>query len=198
MLAAAFFSSPDYPPVRGQDVAHRQPLAYLRTSAETLAGQSSLQTYGPPYTGDRDKTQHWLFLAPARWFGVTIPVDASRDLVLDPLQRAAVIAPRLQQPLRAYRAATPAQQQAWLKAYLVGLQRARVVGGQVVVPPGPYGPVSDLMEGMLALGRAGLLEGALESGPHLPYDTDRTPALLFFQDDVDHAVAKTLDMLGEQ
>jgi hypothetical protein len=55
-----------------------------------------------------------------------------------------------------------------------------------------------MMAGMLDLGRAGLLEGALDSGARLPYTLDFTRSLLFFQDDVDHAVAEKLDMLGEQ
>ena len=42
---AALFGSPDYPVVRGEDVAQRQPLAFLQTSATILAGNSSLQGY---------------------------------------------------------------------------------------------------------------------------------------------------------
>jgi hypothetical protein len=52
------------------------------------------------------------------------------------------------------------------------------------------------MEGMLDLGKAGLLEGALESGVRLPYTLNFTRSLLFFQDDVDESVAAHLNMLG--
>jgi hypothetical protein len=58
--------------------------------------------------------------------------------------------------------------------------------------------VPALMQGMLDLGRAGLLEGALDSGARAPFTMDFTRSLLFFQDDVDHSVAENLNMLGEQ
>lgn len=54
------------------------------------------------------------------------------------------------------------------------------------------------MNGTLDLGRAGLLEGALESSARLPFTLDFTLSILFFQDDVDHDVARTLDMLDRQ
>ena len=100
--------------------------------------------------------------------------------------------------LQIYQAATPNQQQAWANAYLDALDRATVTNGQVQVPNGNYGPVGMLMEGMLNLGKAGLLEGALESNKRLPYTFDFTRSLLFFQDDVYASVADTLDMLGER
>jgi len=68
----------------------------------------------------------------------------------------------------------------------------------VVLRAGEYGPVALLMDGMLALGRAGLLEGALQSDARLPYTLDTTKALLFFQDDVDRSVADSLNMTGDE
>jgi hypothetical protein len=68
----------------------------------------------------------------------------------------------------------------------------------VEVPPGKYGPVPTLLEGMLALGRAGLLEGALESNSRLPFTLDSTRSLLFFAGDVDASVAEKLDLKGDQ
>ncbi|MEJ2357100.1 MAG: hypothetical protein P8Y13_03330 [Deinococcales bacterium] len=53
------------------------------------------------------------------------------------------------------------------------------------------------MDGMLRLGRSGLLAGALEAGSRQPYALDMTRALLFFQGAVDHAVARSLNMVGE-
>jgi hypothetical protein len=55
-----------------------------------------------------------------------------------------------------------------------------------------------MMQGMLELGKAGLLEGALSSGATLPYVLDNTKALLFFQEDVDATVAEGYDMKGTQ
>ncbi|MFN2186174.1 MAG: hypothetical protein ACK2UU_19490, partial [Anaerolineae bacterium] len=52
VVLAVVFSSPDYPTVRGEDVAKVQPIAYLKTAANILAGNSSIEGYGPPYTSD--------------------------------------------------------------------------------------------------------------------------------------------------
>jgi len=198
IVLAMLFGSPDYPAVRGEDVAQRQPIAYLKTSANILAGNSSIQGYGPPYTANSGNAQQLLGFAPAAWLGVTIPINPPEDLILKPLARVALLNDVVAGALRTYRAASSNQQQSWLKAYLAALDKATVANGQVQVPAGEYGPVDKLMKGMLNLGRAGLLEGALESGVRLPYALDFTRSLLFFQDDVDHNVAQTLDMLGGQ
>jgi hypothetical protein len=197
-ILAIVFSSPDYPTVRGEDVAKRQPIAYLKTSANILAGNSSIQDYGPPYTSDTANAQQLFGVAPADWFGVTIPINPPQDFVLEPLGRVAVLNQEVASALQTYEAATPDQQQTWLNAYLSALDQATVVNGQVQIPDGDYGPVTTLMNGMLELGRAGLLEGALESSVRLPFTLNFTHSLLLFQDDVDHSVAATLDMSGER
>jgi len=195
-VLAVFWGSPDYPTVRGEDVATRQPIAFLKTSAGILAGKSSLQDYGPPYSPDTGNAQRLLGLAPADWSGVSTPIDPGQDLVLKPLARVAVLNHDVAIALRYYESATPDQQRVWMKAYLAALDKATIVEGRVEIPDGEYGPVATLMTGMLDLGRAGLLEGALESGARLPFQLDFTRSLLFFQDDVDHDVASSLDMLG--
>jgi hypothetical protein len=198
IVLAAVFSSPDYPTVRGEDVAKLQPIAFVKTSANILAGNSSIEDYGPPYTSDTDNAQSLFGISPARWFGVTDRIDAAQDFVLKPLARVAVLNDSVANALDAYETATPSQQQAWLTAYLSALEGATVVDGQVRVAAGDYGPVPTLMTGMLELGRSGLLEGALESDSTLPYTLDFTRSLLFFQDDVYASVADKLDMLGDE
>ncbi len=66
IVLAVIFSSPDAPTVRGEDVAKNQPLDFLKTAADYLAGESSLQEYGPPYTKDTDNMQRILGFAPPR------------------------------------------------------------------------------------------------------------------------------------
>jgi len=198
VVLAAVFSSPDYPTVRGEDVAKRQPLAFLKTSANILAGNSSIQDYGPPYTLDTDNAQSLFGIAPAGWFGVTDRIDPPQDLILKPLARVAVLNGDVAKALHTYETASPSQQQAWLTAYLSALDEATVVSGEVQVPPGDYGPVPTLMNGMLDLGRSGLLEGALENDATLPYTLDFTRSLLFFQDDVYAGVADKLNLLGDE
>ena len=64
-----------------------------------------------------------------------------------------------------YQAASAAQEQKWIAAYGKGLDKATLTGSgttaRVLLPPGDYGPVPTLMDGRLALGQSGLLEGAL-------------------------------------
>lgn len=196
VILAIVFSSPDYPTVRGQDVAQRQPIAYLKTSANILAGNSGIDGYGPPYTNDTANAQQVLGIAPANWFGVTIPIDPAQDFILKPLGRVAMLNSDVASALKTYQTAGANQQQAWVTAYLAALDKATVTKGQVQVPNGDYGPVATLMDGMLNLGRAGLLEGSLETNAWLPFNLDSTRSLLFFQDDVDGNVADTLDMSG--
>jgi hypothetical protein len=199
VVLAAVFRAPDYPTVRGEDVALHQPIAYVRTAANILAGNSSIEGYGPPYnSADAGNAQKIAGIAPADWFGVTYPIDPAQDFVLKPLSRASVLNKDISSALQTYQSATADQQQAWLKAYLAALDQATVHEGHVQLPAGEFGPVTVLMNGMLELGRAGLLEGALESGSQNPFTLDFTRSLLYFQDDVDHSVAATLDMLGEQ
>lgn len=198
LLLAIGFGSPDYPTVRGEDVAQRQPLAFLKTTANILAGNSSLEGYGPPYTPDTANAQRVLGMAPANWFGVTTPIQPAEDLVLQPLARVAHLNSDVAAALQTYQAASADQQAAWATAYLTALDTASVTNGQVQLPPGDYGPVAVMLNGMLQLGQAGLLEGALASSASLPFVLDFTRALLYFQDDVDHSVAESLNMLGDQ
>jgi hypothetical protein len=199
VVLALIFSSPDYPTVRGEDVAKLQPVAYLRTTANILAGNSSIDGYGPPYTNDTANAQEILGIAPANWLGRTNPINPAQDFVLKPLARVAELQPDVADALQTYQDATPGQQQAWLNAYLPALDTATVdADGRVTLPEGDYGPVETLMSGMLDLGRAGLLEGALESNARLPYSLNFTRSLLYFQDDVYNNVAEKLDLTGTQ
>jgi hypothetical protein len=198
IILAAAWGSPDYPTVTGQAVAERDPVAYLKTAANTLAGNSGISGYGPPYTPDRENAQRVLGIAPADWFTLTIPIDPVEDMVLKPLDRVGVLRADVASAVEEYRSATPAQQDGWMTNYLSAVDRAAVEDGQVRLPSGDYGPVDTMMTAMLDLGRAGLLEGALESGDQLPFTLDFTRSLLFFEGDVAHAVARKLDLLGEQ
>lgn len=195
---AIIFGSPDAPTVRGEDVARNHPLDFLKTSADLLSGESALEEYGPPYTNDKENIQKIFGPGPASILGVTLPIDAEKDLVIAPLARVAVLNKDVAAALAVWQAAPPDKQKAWVKAYSDGLDKAEEANGMVKVPAGDYGPVAVMMTGMLDLGRAGLLEGALTSGPNLPYALDETKAMLFFQEDVDQNVANGYDMQGTQ
>ncbi len=198
IVLAIFWPPPDYPTVRGIEVATRQPIAYVKTAADILAGNASLQDYGPPYTADAANSQKLLGIAPITWFGVRQPLDPSKDFVLTPLSRVAIFNKDVAAAVAAWQAASDDNRTAWTKAYIAALDKATVVNGSVQVAPGTYGPVPVMMEGMLDLGKAGLLEGALESNDRQPYALDTSRAMLFFQEDVDQSVADTLDMTGSE
>jgi hypothetical protein len=198
IILAAVFSSPDYPTVRGEDVAKLQPIAYLKTSIGILTGMSSLQDYGPPFNDHPENAQQVFGFAPANVLGVTTPIDPPQDFILKPLDRVAVLNQDVAEALKTYRSASTTQQQTWGSNYLDALDQAVVSDNEVQMPEGDYGPVDTMMLGMLDLGKAGLLEGALESNERLPYTLDFTRSLLFFQDDVYASVADHLDILGDQ
>jgi hypothetical protein len=189
VVLSIVFKAPDYPTVNAQGVATAQPLAFVQTAAGILAQDpeiSSVSDYGPPYDADTGAAQHIGPIAPAAWakdiFGVTIPIDPPRDLIISPLRRAAALDPALGIALDRYTTATPRQQAAWLAGYRKALAGATVAGGDVTVAPGAYGPVAVMMDGMLRLGRSGLLEGAYaaDGNDFYPYTFDATKALLFF------------------
>ena len=198
VVLAIVFRSPDAPTVRGEDIAKNHPLDYLKTAADLLSGESGLQGYGPPYTDDKENIQRLIGPGPASILGVTLPIDAQKDLVLQPLERVAILNKDVAAALAVWKAAPEAQQKAWTKAYSDALDKAEEEKGLVKVPIGDYGPVPVMMMGMLDLGRAGLLEGALSSSERLPYVLDNTKAMLFFQEDVDQNVADGYDMKGTQ
>lgn len=189
VVLSVVFKAPDYPTITAQNVATQQPVAFLQTAAGILANDDSVSAvsdYGPPYDSDTSAAQHIGPIRPAAWakdiFGVTTPIDPPQDLVIAPLRRAAVLDLALNAPLAAFEAAPPAQQSAWLVAYRKALDSATVSGASVTLPAGDYGPVAPLMDGMLRLGRSGLLEGAFaaEGNSYYPYSFDFTKALLFF------------------
>ena len=198
IVLAIIFSSPNAPTVRGEDVAKNHPLDYLKTATDFLSGESGLESYGPPYTKDNENIQRILGPGPATVLGVTMPLDAQKDLVIAPLDKVAVLNKDVAAALKAWKSASEDQQKAWTKAYSDALDKAEEANGEVKVAAGEYGPVPIMMMGMLDLGRAGLLEGALTSNERLPYTLDNTKAMLFFQEDVDSSVANGYDMTGLQ
>jgi hypothetical protein len=198
LLLAAVFSSPDFPTVTAKDVAVNQPVAYVETCANILAGNSGIQDYGPPYSANTENAQRLFGIAPANWFGVTVPIDPPTDFILKPLGSVAVLEPALNDSLSAWEAATPDQRQSWTAAYLTAVQTATVQGNAIQLLPGDYGPVPTMMDAMLSLGQAGLLEGALQESDRLPFTLDFTKSLLFFQDDVYSGVADKLNLSGNQ
>ena len=178
---AGVFSSPDDPAVTIQTWATKDPVDFVTTAASELAYTSGTAQYGPPYTNTPDAAQAVGPIEPQSGAGVGTPIDTAKDFVLKPLGFAAVGNPTLTRALGTYNAATSDQQQTWLTNYSNALADATVVNGEVSVAAGTYGPVPDLMTGMLGLARTGALDGLLLSSGSL-YQTDFTKPLLFMGD----------------
>ena len=199
VLLAALLGTPDYPTVTGKEVAAKQPVLFLKRTLSYFSGQSGFQTYGPPYTKDYQNAQAVFgFFSPARWIGVTTPVNAQKDLVMKPLERIGVLNPSVATALATYEQASPDQQKSWIKSYSDALKKATADNGTVMLPPGDYGPVAPLMEAMLNLARAGMLEGTLDINPRLPYDPSNTKSLFYLQGTIENRVANHLDELSNQ
>jgi hypothetical protein len=175
------FSSPDDPAVTIQTWASKDPVDFVTTAASELAYQSGTAQYGRPYTNTPDAAQAVGPIAPQQWAGVTTPIDTAKDFVIQPLGFAAVGNPALTTALQTYNSASADQQQAWLASYSTALADATVAHDEVSVAAGDYGPVPDLMAGMLGLARTGALDGLLLSSGNL-YQTDFTKPLLFLGD----------------
>ena len=178
---AAVFSTPDDPAVTIQTWSTKDPVDFVTTAASELAYTSGTAQYGPPYTNTQDAAQAVGPIAPQSWAGVGTPIDTANDFVLKPLGFAAVGNPTLTAALQTYETATSDQQQTWLTNYSDALANATVVNDEVSVVSGEYGPVPDLMAGLLGLGRTGALDGLLLQSGNL-YQTDFTKPLLFMGD----------------
>jgi len=178
---AGALSSPDDPAVTIQTWATKDPVDFVTTAASELAGTSGTAGYGPPYNSTADAAQAVGLIAPQAWAGVSTPIDTAQDFVLRPLGFAAIGNPTLTTALQAYGAASATQQQSWLTDYSTALADATVVNDEVSVASGDYGPVPDLMTGLLGLARTGALDGLLLSNGNL-FQTDFTRPLLFMGD----------------
>jgi len=178
---AGVLSSPDDPAVTLQTWATKDPVDFVTTATSELAGTSGTAGYGPPYNNTADVAQAIGPISPQSLAGVRIPIDPAQDFVLKPLGFAAVGNPTISTALQTYAAASSDQQQTWLTSYTDALGNATVANDEVSVASGDYGPVPDLMTGLLGLARTGALDGLLLSNGNL-FQTDFTKPLLFLGD----------------
>jgi hypothetical protein len=182
LVLSAALSSPDVKPDTIQRWAQDDPVDFVTTATNELAGSSVSAQYGPPYNSGSGSVQSLGPLHPQEWAGVHQHVDSVNQFVLDPLNKAATGNAPLTSALAMFAAAKSDQQTAWLDAYTKALATATAQDGAVVVPAGDYGPVDPMMKGLLAVARAGGLDGLLLSGAGTFYQTDYTSPLLFMGD----------------
>jgi hypothetical protein len=179
VLLSVIFSSPDEKPITLAGWASADPNDFIATTVTELAGTSAAATYGAPYNHTPGAEQKLGPLELQRWAGVRHPINTAEDFVLRPL-RGAAQDPAVAAALNGYTSATLDQQQKWATTYSDALAQAPD-GDPATVAPGDYGPVPILANQLLALARAGGLDGALLSHGGF-YQTDYTRPLLFLAD----------------
>jgi hypothetical protein len=177
---AGLLSSPDVPPVTIATWARIAPADFLATATTELNGTSETATYGPPYNSQSGSVQRLLF-TPQTWPGITQPVDAAQDFVVQPLRVLARTDPAVAAPLARYEAAPATQQVKWANSYATAEAKVTFVNGSPVVPAADDGPVPALMADELALARSGALDTDLLAQQPF-YGTNFTKPLLFIED----------------
>jgi hypothetical protein len=194
---AAWLSSPDVPPLTVQHVAATDPITFLQTALGELNGTDSVSTYGPPYNSGSGSVQSLGPISFQKLAGVRVPINTAKDDVLTPLQSIAELDPRVGSVLRTFNHASPRQQAAWETAFDHALNKASMRGQAVALPSGAYGPVAPMLTALLNLGRAGLLEPAVDRSDRI-YSTDNTRSLLFLQASALPALAHQYHLVGTQ
>ena len=193
MALSAIFHEPVRPALKIYTYANQHPRTFMSVALNALNGQGEIADYGPPYNNGTGSVQDVV----QKWVGIIHPVYPKTDFILNPLKQASHLDPHLTPALDAFEAAAPAQQTKWEAAFAAALAHARVVSGQVLLPPGPYGPVGPMMQDMLKLGQSGLLTGALNRSP-ADYQFDNQNSLLFLQGRPLQDAASKLELQGNQ
>ena len=137
---AVAFGSPDEKAISLRDWAKAAPNDVVATAAAELSGDSTTAGYGPPYN-DASEGQKLLGVPLQKWAGVTYPIDAANDFVIDPLKAVQGDA-ALSAALRRWDSASADQQTAWASNYVTALGNADN-GDPTKVARGSYGPVLD-------------------------------------------------------
>ncbi len=181
ILLAAFLSSPDVAPVTIANWAQSDPVDFVTTATNELAGSTTSAGYGAPYNETADAGQSWGPIAPQKWFGARIPVDSANAFVFQPLQKASFSNVDVGKALSTWQAATADQQTKWLDAYSAALPNATLTDGKVEVAAGDYGPLPVMMASLLGVAQSGGLDGLLAVNGRF-YQTDYTQPLLFMGD----------------
>jgi hypothetical protein len=194
---AAVLSSPDEPPLTAQKVATTDPVTFLQTALGELDGSDDIATYGPPYNQGTGAVQSIGPISLQRLAGVRIPINPARDDILQPLGMVMQMNPNLASALKTFASATEDQRKAWETAYSEALKKAKPNGSAVVLPDGAYGPVAPMLAALLDLGRAGLLEAAIDYTNRIT-TTDNSRSLLFLQASALPAQAERFNLEGSQ
>ncbi len=213
VLLSVLLSSPDVKPSTIAQWSRQLPVNFVATAAKELDGTSTTAEYGPPYNHNSGSVQHFFFLHPQRWLGVSHPINTQLDYVIDPLKTIPGD-PTLKAALAEYQAAPEKTRKAWGEAYAKPLEEYEKAGeenkappksvsvnpstGEVSVQATGAGPVPTMMANLLTLARAGGVDGSLLTSSQF-FQTDYTKPLLFMADGgLLEKRAKAQHLLGTQ
>src|SRR2546430_4482713 len=128
---AVFLSSPDVPSVTIQSWSMGDPVDFVTTANDELAGASTTASYGPPYNNVTGSVQSIGPISPQSWAGVHANVDQPHDFVINPLKQAAGNDSQLMAAISTYQTPPADKQGKWHDAYAKALEDAKVSNGQV-------------------------------------------------------------------
>ena len=196
VLLTVLLSSPDEKPSTIAQWSHTLPADFATAAANELDETSATAEYGPPYNHSSGSVQHFLFLHPQRWLGVSHPINTAEDFVIKPLQTIPND-PALQSALAEYKAAPEKQKKEWSEAYAKPLNEFSEAVEEKKTPPSTVsvdqstgtvtvkasgaGPVPTMMRSFQALAQSGGVDGSLLTSDQF-FQTDYTKPLLFMAD----------------
>ncbi|MGO9489243.1 MAG: hypothetical protein ACLQBB_09495 [Solirubrobacteraceae bacterium] len=212
VLLTVLLSSPDEKPSTVAQWSRQKPVDFVTAAVKELDGTSDTAEYGPPYNHNSGSVQHFLFLHPQRWLGVSHPIDTEKDFVLGPLETIPND-PALTAALVQYKAAPEKQKKEWAEAYAKPLEETATAEEENKTPPntvsetdgtvvvktsGSAGPVPTMMSSLIALAKSGGVDGSLLTSKQF-FQTDYTKPLLFMADGgLLEERAEQQHLLGEQ
>jgi hypothetical protein len=200
LVMSGVLSSPDVPPVTVQTWARVDQVGFVNTAATELDGTGGAASYGPPYNNQSGGVQQ---VGPVNWqklAGITQPINAAKDFVLNPLSVLSRTRPGLATALSTYTSGSLAQQQKWAAAYdaatAPGAKKVPFNNGDLNLPAA--GPVPVLMASELSMARSGALDSDLLAQRQF-YGTDFTKPLLFIADGgYYNTLASNMHLTGDQ
>jgi hypothetical protein len=213
IVLSVLFSSPDEKPSTIGQWSRQLPVNFTTTAISELDGKSGTAEYGPPYNHESGSVQHFLFLHPQRWLGVSHPINTAEDYVIGPL-KTVPDDPALARALAEYQAAPESTRKAWDAAYATPLEEYAAAeeegkplpktvtvdqtAGTVSVQTSAAGPIPTMMASELSLAKSGGLDGDLLTSNQF-FQTDYTEPLLFMADGgLLEKRAEQQHLLGEQ
>jgi hypothetical protein len=178
---AVVFGSPDVPAITIKSWSNAAPVDFATTALSELNGTSLTASYGAPY--DVQPASASQALGPLKfeyWVGIHIPINTTKDFVVDPLE-ALPNQPVLDQNLAQWNGASKSTRAKWVASYTKAAPKMKFIHGQVVVKTTTAGPVPVMINDLTQMARSGALDQALITGDSF-YSTDYTESLLFISD----------------